>query len=240
MKVSPVLAVLVAAAGIGGAIYWLRPKPPALPAGFAQANGRIEVERVDIATKAPGRILHHLRNWLPERGATVLLVGFQAQGTLGRILQDGAKAVRIQGDDVVVRARISAIDSYSGHADGPELARWLDKRRPIRQAVFLVHGEDSAIEGLRSRITSGSIIADDRILAPAMDDVFDIGGMRPLQLAHGTTRRIAPEAASRPDWHNELSGLWLDINDIMDKAADERSRQTVIRRLKRALEQTGD
>ncbi len=65
-----------------------------------------------------GRIRHHLRNWLPERRATVLLVGFQAQGTLGRILKDGAKAVRIQGDDVVVRARISAIDSYSGTRTG--------------------------------------------------------------------------------------------------------------------------
>ncbi|MGL4636116.1 MAG: HlyD family secretion protein [Beijerinckiaceae bacterium] len=56
MKVSPVLVALVIAAGIGGAIYWLRPKVPVLPAGLAQANGRIEVERIDIATKIPGRV----------------------------------------------------------------------------------------------------------------------------------------------------------------------------------------
>jgi metallo-beta-lactamase family protein len=187
-----------------------------------------------------GRIRHHLRNWLPERQATVLLVGFQAQGTLGRILQDGAKAVRIQGDDVVVRARISSIDSYSGHADGPELLSWLDERKPIGQAVFLVHGEEKAIEGLRSRMTDGNILAAEQIFVPAMDEVYDIGGTRPLRLPHGEQRRIAPEAVARQDWHNELSGLLLDINDAMDKAADERSRKTVIRRLKRALEQAGD
>jgi metallo-beta-lactamase family protein len=184
-----------------------------------------------------GRIRHHLRNWLPDRKATVLLVGFQAQGSLGRILQDGARAVRIQGDDVVVRARISSIDSYSGHADGPELASWLAERKPIAQGVFLVHGEESAIEGLKSRMIAADIIAADRIFAPAMDDVFEVDVSRPLRRDHGTQRRIAPEAAARPDWHNELSGLLLDINEAMDKAADERSRKVVIRRLKRALEQ---
>jgi metallo-beta-lactamase family protein len=186
-----------------------------------------------------GRIRHHLRNWLPERKATILLVGFQAQGTLGRILQDGAKAVRIQGDDVVVRARICSIDSYSGHADGPELASWLAERKPIGQAIFLVHGEEHAIEGLGSRLTAGGVVGADQILAPQIDDVFAIDGLRPQRLARGTARRIAPEAAARPDWHNELSGLLLEINDAMDKAADERSRKIVIRRLKHALEQTG-
>ncbi len=187
-----------------------------------------------------GRIRHHLRNWLPEREATVLLVGFQAQGTLGRILQDGAKAVRIQGDDVVVRARISAIDSYSGHADGPELLSWLNERKPISRAVFLVHGEESAIAGLRSRIDAAGTIASDRIFAPGIDDSFEIDGPRSVRAQSGAGRRIAPEAAARPDWHNELAGLLLDINDAIDKAADERSRKAVIRRLKRALEQAGN
>jgi metallo-beta-lactamase family protein len=187
-----------------------------------------------------GRIRHHLRNWLPDRKATVLLVGFQAQGTLGRILKEGAAAVRIQGDDVVVRAKISCIDSYSGHADGTELVSWLEERKPIGQAVFLVHGEENAIEGLRSRMKAANIIAAEQIISPTMDDVFDINGERPVRFAHGTTRRITPEAAARPDWHNELSGLLLSINDTMDKAADERTRKTVIRRLRRALEQVGD
>jgi metallo-beta-lactamase family protein len=187
-----------------------------------------------------GRIRHHLRNWLPERQATVLLVGFQAQGTLGRILQDGAKAVRIQGDDVVVRARITSIDSYSGHADGAELLKWLSERKPISRAVFLVHGEESAIEALRSRINAEGIIESARIFTPAMDDRFDIGGQRPVRIEPGAGRRIAPGAAARLDWHNELSSVLLDIDDAMDKAPDERARKVVIRRLKRALEQAGD
>ena len=68
---------------------------------------------------------------------TVLLVGFQAHGTLGRFLADGAKAVRIQGEVIKVDARIRRIDEYSGHADGPELARWIAARRPVRRGVFL-------------------------------------------------------------------------------------------------------
>ena len=69
-----------------------------------------------------GRIRHRLRNWLWRPEATVLFVGYQAQGTLGRILLDGASAVRIQGDEIKVRARLRSLDLYSGHADAPELA----------------------------------------------------------------------------------------------------------------------
>ena len=83
-----------------------------------------------------GRIRHHLRNWLWSARATVLLVGFQAQGTLGRFLVDGAKAVRIQGNEIKVAATIRTIDDYSGHADGSELARWIAARRPIRARTF--------------------------------------------------------------------------------------------------------
>ena len=103
-----------------------------------------------------GRIRHHLKNWLWRDGATVLLVGYQAQGTLGRILQDGAPRVRIQGEEIEVRARIRSLDLYSGHADGPELAEWMAKRKPVRCGVFLVHGEDEAMAGLRARGSSGA------------------------------------------------------------------------------------
>ena len=77
-----------------------------------------------------GRIRHHLKRWLWHANATVLFVGFQAQGTLGRFLVDGVKAVRIQGEEIKVAARIRRVDEYSGHADGPELARWIASRRP--------------------------------------------------------------------------------------------------------------
>ena len=67
-----------------------------------------------------GRIRHHLKRWLWNWKATVLLTGFQARGTLGRFLDDGAKAVRIQGEEIKVAARIRRIDDYSGHADSSE------------------------------------------------------------------------------------------------------------------------
>src|SRR5690554_8066593 len=88
-----------------------------------------------------GRIRHRLKNWLWRDEATMLFVGFQAEGALGRILQDGARSVRIQGEGYAVRARLRTIDLYSGHADAPELADWIRARAPVRHATFLVHGD---------------------------------------------------------------------------------------------------
>ena len=114
-----------------------------------------------------GRIRHHLKRWLWQSNATVLMVGFQAQGTLGRFLVDGVKAVRIMGDPVKVKARIRCIDDYSGHADGPELARWIAARRPIKRGVFLVHGEEPALVGLSGRIAERTVPAAQGVHATA-------------------------------------------------------------------------
>ena len=127
-----------------------------------------------------GRIRHHLKRWLWRREATVLLVGFQAQGTLGRFLHDGAKAVRIQGEEIKVAARIRYIDEYSGHADGPELARWIAARRPIHRGVFLVHGEEPAFAGLAERIAERTIPTA-QIFHPVLDDIYELC---PAKLRH--------------------------------------------------------
>jgi metallo-beta-lactamase family protein len=182
-----------------------------------------------------GRIRHHLKRWLWNSRATVLLVGYQAHGTLGRFLQEGAKAVRIQGDEIKVAARIRVIDEYSGHADASELARWIAARRPIERGLFLDHGEDAAIAGLSERIAE-RIVPAAKIFQPVIDDVYELTTMAPSLRDVAHRRRLAPEAVTQLDWHNDMSELVLDINDRIAAAADDRSRRVIIRRLRRALE----
>ncbi|HEX2537344.1 MAG TPA: MBL fold metallo-hydrolase [Pseudolabrys sp.] len=182
-----------------------------------------------------GRIRHHLKRYLWQASTTVLLTGFQAQGTLGRFLNDGARAVRIQGDEIQVKARMRRIDDYSGHADGPELARWIAARRPIRRGVFLVHGEEPALNGLSERIAERSVPAA-QVFIPLLDDIYELTTRAPTPLDVAGRRRLAPEAVTNLDWHNDMSKLILDINERMQAAADDRTRGVIVRRLRRALE----
>ncbi|WP_293551856.1 MBL fold metallo-hydrolase [Parvibaculum sp.] len=182
-----------------------------------------------------GRIRHHLKNHLWRETSTVLLTGYQAQGTLGRILCDGARSVRIQGEAIKVRARIRQIDTYSGHADGPALLKWIEDRGRVKYATLLVHGEEESLAALHGELAAlrGG---DDRIVEPALDDVFDLAAGMATPCVNGGARRLQAESVGRFDWHNDLSKLWLDISDELDKAADDRARDIVIRRLRRALE----
>lgn len=183
-----------------------------------------------------GRIRHHLKNWLARESATLLLVGYQAEATLGRLLQDGARQVRIQGEEFPVRARVRSIDLYSGHADGPELAQWIAERAPIRHGLFLVHGEEEAMAGLAARLAS---LPAERIAVPALDDSYDLTPDGYVRRASADPPRLAPEQVARMDWHNDVSRLILDINEALRATADERARNTLIRRLRRALDEDG-
>jgi metallo-beta-lactamase family protein len=99
-----------------------------------------------------GRILHHLQRRLPDARTTVLFVGFQAAGTRGRALQDGAKSLKMFGGMVPVRARVEILHGLSAHADQLETLRWLAGfRRPPRQ-TYLVHGEPRAADALAAAI----------------------------------------------------------------------------------------
>lgn len=99
-----------------------------------------------------GRVTHHLKYFLPHRNNCVLLVGYQAFGTPGQQLRDGAHAIRIHGQDVPVRARIVDIEAFSVHADAGELVEWLASSRDRPREVYLVHGEPEAAEHLATRI----------------------------------------------------------------------------------------
>ena len=101
-----------------------------------------------------GRVLHHLVRALPDPRNTVLFAGFQAPGTRGRLLRDGAKYVRIHGHDVPVAAEVEALESLSAHADVNEILRWLRGFKSAPAITFLVHGEPSAMDALGARIKS--------------------------------------------------------------------------------------
>src|SRR6478736_8204877 len=100
-----------------------------------------------------GRVVHHLFAGLPDPRNTVLFVGYQAAGTRGRQLEDGAHHVKMFGQQVPVHAKIEKIDGMSSHADAGEIVRWLGTfRRPPKQ-TYLVHGEIKAQEALKIKIT---------------------------------------------------------------------------------------
>jgi metallo-beta-lactamase family protein len=99
-----------------------------------------------------GRVLRHLAATLPDPRHTVLFVGFQAPGTRGRLLVDGATTIKLLGREVPVGARIEKIDSMSAHADANEIMRWLSGFTRAPRATYLVHGEPAALHALAARI----------------------------------------------------------------------------------------
>ncbi len=99
-----------------------------------------------------GRVLHHLANRLPDERNTVILVGYQAEGTRGRSLLEGASSVKMIGRYVPVRAAIVAIPAFSVHADQSEIVSWLRSAAAIPEVVYVVHGEPAAAEALRATI----------------------------------------------------------------------------------------
>ena len=99
-----------------------------------------------------GRVLHHLFQVAPDHRNTIVLAGFQAPGTRGETLLQGASTLRVFGDDLPVRAQVVHLDSLSAHADADELLAWLAAAPVPPHAVSVVHGEPAAAETLRRRI----------------------------------------------------------------------------------------
>jgi metallo-beta-lactamase family protein len=96
--------------------------------------------------------LHHLRRFLPDDRSTVLLVGFQASGTRGRTLLDGADELKIHGQYVTVRARVKQVEGLSAHADYTEIIGWLQQSKISPRQVYVTHGEPNAADAMRRRL----------------------------------------------------------------------------------------
>jgi metallo-beta-lactamase family protein len=101
-----------------------------------------------------GRILHHLAQRLPDPKNTIIFIGFQAPGTRGAAIKDGATEVKIFGDVIPIRAQIVAFEQFSDHADPPELLEWMRTFQKKPGVTYLVHGEPAAASQLREQIQS--------------------------------------------------------------------------------------
>ena len=182
-----------------------------------------------------GRVRGHLRRLLPREDASVLIVGYQAVGTLGRLLLDGQRDVRIQGDEIAVKARIREIDVYSGHADARGLTRWIGARKPISGTVFLTHGEPANLSGLQSRLLAEGF-RKDQVTIAELDQSYQLrpksGGTQEAAISP----RVSSDALSKLDWHNARVTFLSALRQKLDRAPDDVSRELILKHLGDTLE----
>ena len=177
-----------------------------------------------------GRIRHHLRHNLQRADSTILFVGFQAQGTLGRAILEGAGRVRISGQDVAVRAQIRRIDSYSAHADRGELEAWIAARAPIAGSLFFVHGEGAALDALRRDLhpSVGSV------LVPEIGERYALPPGAPAKRLK-TGRAELREIVSR-DWQNDYADFAANLKQDLERIADDARRREALALMRDVLD----
>jgi metallo-beta-lactamase family protein len=133
------------------------PRPKVIIAGSGMMNG--------------GRIQHHLVRYLADKNATVLIVGYQADGTLGRELHDGKKVVRVLQETVNVKATVTSIGAYSAHADQSKLVKWVEEAEALPKQIYCTHGEEGAAVALATRFKQHLNI---EAIAPHVGDTIEV------------------------------------------------------------------
>ena len=174
-----------------------------------------------------GRIRHHLRHNLARRESTILFVGFQAAGSLGRTILDGAQRVRIWGQDVAVRAQIRRIDTYSAHGDQNDLQRWIAARRPIDGTLFLSHGEEGAIETFR-RLLQGQAAASS-IITPRIGETYSLPPRAPAKRLK-TGNAELQQSVGR-DWQNDYADFSLRLKKDLQEIESASARREALARM---------
>lgn len=180
-----------------------------------------------------GRIRYHLIQNLPHPQARVLLVGYQVAGTLGSVLRDGAKHVRISGHDVAVRAEVQVLDAYSNHADRAELLEWLNQHKPVSGNVFLVHGEDVPLSALAK--DSSEIEGLAKAIIPLLGERWKLWPGRPARRV-GKSRPDARLRIEPRDWATRLADLQSGLAQRLHALPSDKARERTIASLCRALE----
>ena len=185
-----------------------------------------------------GRIKHHLRNNLPRANATVLFVGYQAPGTLGQIIQSGAREVRIHSELVPVRAQVRSLGNYSAHADHSELVNWVTRRLPAHGAIFLTHGEDEERAALKAALMHDDGLGADQVITPLLDDAFELRAEGIASVERPAQRRVDFTQVTS-DWHNAYASFIIDLSHQLQSAPDDAKRIAVMEALKATLAGSG-
>ena len=185
-----------------------------------------------------GRIKHHLKEHLWRARSTVLFIGYQAPGTLGRFLRDGVSPVRIHGEEIAVAARIRILDAYSGHADRSDLVAWAQGSLADGGHIALTHGEPDQIAALADALIAAGV-ARDRLHVPALDDALRNDGDA-WRLESGKPQPALREAASAGrDWHNDYARTVMALRSTLEGAADDGARRRILSAIDRSLRGEG-
>jgi len=177
-----------------------------------------------------GRIRHHLLNNLPRQNATLLFVGYQAAGTLGRTILQGARRVRVSGETVAVRLRVREIASYSAHADKSELIAWCEARQPILGSLFLTHGEEAALSGLRTALDA----PDRSILLPEIGEQYALSPRSAAKRIR--TGDPAIRAVLNRDWQNDYAEFEVNLRKRLAEIENDQRRREAIARMRVVLD----
>lgn len=166
-----------------------------------------------------GRIRHHLKHNLWRKENTVLFVGYQAVNSLGRRLIEGARTVRLFGEDIAVKAEIATLSGTSGHADMEGLLSWLEAFHKRPKTVFVNHGDEGACENLRTLIEQRF---DCRAIAPYSGSIYDLASDAPLYEPAGVKIK-PPKAAIKSERADRFyNDLMREVGNLYDYAASSR------------------
>ena len=115
--------------------------------------------------------MHHLKNYISLKSTRLLIVGYQAEDTLGREIEEGAKEIQLFDERIPVNATITKVETLSSHADLPKLLNWLKNIEGVKK-VFLTHGEEDSRKALAEKIKSELGIND--VFTPAKDEIVEL------------------------------------------------------------------
>ena len=155
-----------------------------------------------------GRIKHHLKHHLWDPNSTVLFVGYQAPGTLGRRIVDGEKVVRIFGEEIAVNARIEYIEGYSGHADQEWLMNFIYSFITKPKHVFLVHGEPNGQEILKAKIEEEAKLP---VIIPEYGQTYTLDDNLTMEQ---TVAPIAIQSSAKREVLDKIKLLKNELNDM--------------------------